>query len=38
LLANYNKKLKIEAEEKIFRIPTTLQPDQKEPNFEKKVL
>ena len=39
LLSNYNKRVQNEAEEKIFRIPTSVQPaeDPKDSNFEKKI-
>ncbi len=37
LLSNYNKKIQNEVEDKIFRIPTSVQPveDPKDINFEK---
>lgn len=40
LLSNYNKRVQNEAEEKIFRIPTSVQPaeDPKDSNFEKKII
>lgn len=40
LLSNYNKRVQNEVEDKIFRIPTSVQPaeEQKDANVEKKII